>query len=180
MHLASIACGRWWVLVVGLVLASCSVPAPGSTASTGGGAGQTGDSGGQETGSGGSGGILDASSEKKCTSPDAAASCTPSRSNVSFSADVAPILHGCAGEICHNTQWGGSNPYPTMMNVVAYECCDGRLIVKPGDPNHSYLWQKVADRDLCAGAPMPLGATPLTTSQVQTIYDWICLGAKNN
>ena len=55
----------------------------------------------------------------------------------------------------------------------------------PGDPEHSYVIQKITDANVCSGSPMP---KPLTGSNwvklpdplIQTIYDWVCDGAKND
>ncbi len=107
-------------------------------------------------------------------------SCTPSRTDVHFGRDVRPILTACSGEICHVAQWAGPDPWPTMVGKPARECCDGRKIVDPGNPDGSYLLQKLEDHDLCAGRQMPYDQTPLATDKLQTLYDWICLGALND
>jgi hypothetical protein len=99
--------------------------------------------------------------------------------SVSFLRDVAPILAArCSGEICHQATWGGQGAYATLVDVRTSECCDGRKLVAPGDPAHSYVMQKLRGLDLCAGKPMPLSGT-ITAAEVSTIEGWICEGAPN-
>ena len=64
-----------------------------------------------------------------------------------FSTEVAPILDGCTGENCH-----GSFTHASTVGVASKECCDSRLIVMPGDVNHSYLIDKLQGHHLCGGA----------------------------
>ncbi|RMG94364.1 MAG: hypothetical protein D6705_16400 [Deltaproteobacteria bacterium] len=56
------------------------------------------------------------------------------------------------------------------------------LRVKPGDPENSYLWHKIAGthETVCmgnCGQQMPKGAMPLDDATQQMIYDWIAGGA---
>jgi hypothetical protein len=96
---------------------------------------------------------------------------------VSYRSDVLPILTGnCNGEVCHNGTWGGSSAADFLVNARAPECCDGRFLVRPGDPDHSYLVQKLRGRDLCVGRKMPLDRT-LSDADVSTLTDWVCEGA---
>jgi hypothetical protein len=68
-----------------------------------------------------------------------------------------------------------------FVNRMSEECTDGRLMVKPGDPEHSYVINKITDKNLCDGTPsMPRGGGQLPTKDIQAIYDWICTGAPNN
>jgi len=107
------------------------------------------------------------------------AGCTPSQSAVSYSADVAPLLSGsCSGEACHGS--AGWSDYASITSAHSHECCDGRALVVPGAPGQSYLVHKLTGHGLCMGLPMPKNGTPLSPAEMQTIRDWICLGAKNN
>ncbi|HNX50750.1 MAG TPA: PKD domain-containing protein [Thermoanaerobaculaceae bacterium] len=63
--------------------------------------------------------------------------------------------------------------YASIVNVNSVEN-PALKRVKPGDPDNSYLYQKVA-----SGA-MPLGGPPLTDAQLQLIRGWILAGAPNN
>ncbi len=134
-----------------------------------------------DSGAAGSGGfLLDAGIQ--CVDAGqggAEAGCTPSQTSVSFSTDVAPILSSsCAGEVCHGSSgWGD---YAAVTGAHSRECCDGRPLVVPGSPDDSYLVHKLRGHGMCMGVPMPKNAAPLSPAQMQTIYDWICLGAKDN
>lgn len=152
-----------------------AVPAPAPASSSGAGGSSSSSSGGgagggfnPTTGSGGGpscdGGVADATPMP----------CEAS-AGVSFATDVQPILSGCTGELCH-----GPWLYASVVGKLATECCDGRLLVAPGDPARSYLLDKVRAHDLCKGAPMPLGFPPLPDAKIQAIADWICLGALKN
>ena len=39
---------------------------------------------------------------------------------------------------------------------------------------------KITDTNLCGGVPMPNMGTPLSSADIQTIYDWICTGAPDH
>jgi hypothetical protein len=114
--------------------------------------------------------------------PDAAQVACPSSGPVSFKTDVAPLIGHCSsGDGCHGVigrlmTW----PYQALVNVVAADCTDQRVIVKPGDPSASYLVDKLLGVDLCSGARMPLRGTPLSDASMATIEAWICQGAANN
>ncbi len=162
----------WLLFAALLVSAACS--------STHGGA--SGQPPGNDSGSAGSGGfVFDAGLSCVDAGQDRAdaGACTPSRNSVSFSADVEPILSsGCSGEVCHGTTgWGD---YAALTAYRSRECCDGRPLVVPGDPDGSYLMHKLSGHGMCTGVPMPKNASPLPPAQMQTLYDWICLGAPNN
>jgi hypothetical protein len=66
------------------------------------------------------------------------------------------------------------------VNQISEECSDLRLDVKPGDPEHSYVIDKLTGRNICSGVPMPRGEPMLPAAQIQTLYDWICEGAPQN
>ena len=115
---------------------------------------------------------------------------------VSFQRDVAPVLvASCATGSCHG---GGSRP-PVLaardgvgklrvaLVGVASEERPGRAYVHPGDPDASYLMQKIeghlvdaecADRD--CGEPMPLDNPSLSADARRTIRAWIAQGARDN
>lgn len=106
---------------------------------------------------------------------DGRAACTASR-KTTYASDVKPIFGLCAGELCHSGTWGSGDPYPFVVGVAADECCDGRQRVAPGDPAGSYVIQKLTGTHLCAGLQMPPGSK-LPDADIQTLSDWICLGA---
>jgi hypothetical protein len=103
---------------------------------------------------------------------------------VRFGADVEPILvDTCARAGCHV----GVNPagmldlrnrmgYGGLVGVESVQCLDGRLRVEPGNPDGSYVIDKLLGVDLCAGTAMPK-AGALSPAQIQIIRDWVAAGA---
>ena len=89
-----------------------------------------------------------------------------------------PLIGHCGGELCHGGI-GQSWPYAAIVGKPASECMPQRMLVAPGDPENSYLVQKLEGTHMCMGEKMPKGGT-ITTAQLQTITDWICNGAPNN
>jgi hypothetical protein len=97
-----------------------------------------------------------------------------------FGAEVAPILAGCAGgELCH----GFSSPpalYGQLVGAPAYDGCDAGVLVTPADLQRSYLLHKVTGVAMCANTQrMPPGGA-MSRPDIQTIADWICVGAPND
>jgi len=171
--------------VVALALAACGVlPLPmvesctgsgGSPASGSGGAAGTGGTGG-----GGSGLMVDAGGglfPDACSGPDASnvgdgsTGCEGVEGGVTYQ-QAGAILSGCTGEICH-----GPPTHDSIVGVPAYECCDGRAIVQPGNAAQSYLLDKIEGHDMCQGVPMPFEQPPLSDADTLTLLRWICEGA---
>ena len=50
----------------------------------------------------------------------------------------------------------------------------------PGDPEASYLYQKVTGAALCGGERMPRGRAPLDEAELALIEAWICGGAQDD
>jgi len=73
------------------------------------------------------------------------------------------------------------------MNLVnhaapAAESCGGILVV-PGNPDASYLYQKLSNPKPCAGERMPrteFGSQPLPDCVVMLVHDWIVGGASKS
>ena len=86
--------------------------------------------------------------------------------------EVSAILAGCQGEGCHPSPGRAD-----LVDKVALECCDGRLLVQPGNAARSYLLDKVEGHDVCQGGRMPLNQTPLPDTDALTLRRWICDGA---
>jgi Ca2+-binding RTX toxin-like protein len=86
----------------------------------------------------------------------------------------------CIG--CHN---GSSAPhglilaegqsYDLLVNIASKEVPSLKR-VEPGDPDDSYLVQKV-EGTAAVGGRMPLNSTPLTDAQIALIRSWISAGA---
>ncbi|HEX2736253.1 MAG TPA: hypothetical protein VHM70_31845 [Polyangiaceae bacterium] len=119
-----------------------------------------------------------------------------------FHEKVRPIFESEANHCasCHGASQ--TSPYAdlTLGGQVSSKCIVERLkrqsndggqldIVKPGDPEHSYLYLKASgttgtvdcvpkDADHpCNPAVMPPGGKTLTDAELQTLYDWIKNGA---
>ena len=69
---------------------------------------------------------------------------------------------------------------PSMASAGDLTC--GTLVV-PGDPTHSYLYQKLTQAKPCYGAQMPLsefGAAMLPACEIDLVRRWIVAGAPND
>lgn len=103
----------------------------------------------------------------------------------SFATDIMEILNrrSCTSSGCHGSGQGGltmttaSVAYANLVNVVSPNSGEVRVI--PGDAANSYLVKKLEGTQ-SVGAQMPLGASPLNTTDLQNIKNWINQGAKNN
>jgi hypothetical protein len=105
------------------------------------------------------------------TSPE----CAGLDGGVTYSADIAPILAGCKGELCHDAP-----SWATLVDVRSKECCGSRVLVTPGDPGASYILNKLRGLGMCNGERMPRGKTPLSDAQIALFESWICQGAPND
>jgi hypothetical protein len=98
--------------------------------------------------------------------------CAASTPTVSFAKDVAPILVGCTGEICH-ASW----TYNTLVGQKSNACCDHRWLILPGQPSSSHVVQAL--NGIGCVPRMPLGGE-LPESSIATITAWVCQGALDN
>jgi len=69
--------------------------------------------------------------------------------------------------------------YNNLVGVQSQEK-QGVLRVAPGDPANSYIIMKITGAAGIAGGRMPLGRTPLSSEQIESIRLWIQSGALNN
>jgi hypothetical protein len=71
--------------------------------------------------------------------------------------------------------------YSQFVSRIAEECTDLRLMIAPGDPEHSYVIHKLTGHNNCSpSTTMPLNGGMLPAADIQVIYDWICEGAPEN
>ncbi len=92
----------------------------------------------------------------------------------------------CAFAGCHaaSSNAGGldleTDPYGALIDVTPVNqaaAAAGKKLVVPGDPENSFLYQKIAGTLADGeGQPMPIGAS-LDATQTQLVYDWIAQGA---
>ena len=101
------------------------------------------------------------------------AACNQSAGQVSYARDVAPVLAGCSGEVCH-APWDRG----TLVNQPSHSCCDRRLLVDPYHPSFSLLTQALTGIDSCVGT-MPQGGH-LAAPAIQAMTAWVCQGALDN
>jgi hypothetical protein len=71
------------------------------------------------------------------------------------------------------------DPEAGVVNVTSY---NGEVLVVPGDPEASFLYTKVKDRELPPGFGdfMPLHPDRLTAEEMRLTREWILQGAKDN
>jgi len=140
----------------------------------------------------GSGSSTSAPAQPPTTCPIPVAKTSPT-----FTADIVPALQsscGVASTSCH----GGTSPtghvmysgtpaeiYAQLVNVVPANAPAGQgwLLVKPGDPVHSWVIEKIT-KDQPGGSGygtrMPQAAPNLCQATVDTIKAWITAGALSN
>lgn len=96
--------------------------------------------------------------------------------------DSCDSCHCCNGQVVLSRGLS----FAALVNKMApdaKEACGGPLVT-PGDPAHSYLYQKLAGSSVCYGQKMPLTEllTPgvLPACAVDVVRRWIEAGAPNN
>ena len=100
------------------------------------------------------------------------------------SAPVRDVLaQYCATARCHGqgTRSGGQDLSPgywrgNLVGITSAQMPSHKLVV-PGDPQHSYLMDKLRGEKGIRGGQMPLGAVPLSPREQGLIEDWIAAGA---
>jgi hypothetical protein len=109
-------------------------------------------------------------------------------SSGAITADLQSIEDHVFTPICSKCHVGASAPegleldadhaYQDLVGVQSSEE-QGVLRVKPGDPDASYLVQKIEGAPGIEGSQMPLGETPLPAATIAAIRQWIANGAPN-
>jgi hypothetical protein len=100
--------------------------------------------------------------------------CVTDQPAVSFATDIAPILAGCTGEVCH-AAW----TYSTLVGQKSTACCDHRWLMEPGQPSSSHVIQAITGIGACVPS-MPLGGGRLPDVSVAALIAWVCQGALDN
>jgi hypothetical protein len=113
-----------------------------------------------------------------CGDPEPA----PAPTFVEIQAEV--FAKSCAFSTCHK----GASPAggvgldgPSYDNLVNKESVvvPGRILVVPGDPAASYLFEKLTQAKPANGTQMPPTA-PLSAARIEMVEAWIEAGAKND
>ena len=113
-------------------------------------------------------------------------SCGCPGDGVSFAAEVEPVLaDSCAGMGCHKPpvlaaglDLSAGHAYADLVGVSSSQC-NMRLRVAPGQPDASYLLDKIVGINLCKGTKMPKSGS-LSPAEIAAISEWICRGAPDN
>lgn len=69
--------------------------------------------------------------------------------------------------------------FSNIVNVRSNEV-PSLFRVEPGNPEDSYLFMKITGATGIVGSRMPLGRSPLSSEEIETIRQWIEDGAQNN
>jgi hypothetical protein len=88
-----------------------------------------------------------------------------------------PICTGChaGANAPQGLRLDASNSYTLLVNVQANEV-PSLLRVNPGNPDQSYLVQKIQG-NAAVGGRMPLGQAPLPQDRIDLVRRWIAAGA---
>ncbi|MBO6574482.1 MAG: hypothetical protein JJ896_03625 [Rhodothermales bacterium] len=101
--------------------------------------------------------------------------------SVGFAADVQPIFNrGCGGFGCHvgeTTNGINLSTYADVMASVGFQYSGPTVVA--GDADASPLVDKISPNP-SQGSRMPLGAAPLSASDIALIRQWIDDGAEDN
>jgi hypothetical protein len=99
--------------------------------------------------------------------------------------DQTIFQRSCEFSACHEGSGAQSGlnlqmmPYDQLVNVKAFEA-PTRIRVIPGDPDNSYLMEKLSSATPMIGSRMPPNSDPLPDDEITQIHDWIAGGAQNN
>jgi len=69
--------------------------------------------------------------------------------------------------------------YANLVNVAS-SACAGKIRVKPGVVDQSYLMNKLTGIGMCAGTQMPKVGGGLSNAELDLFRAWICNNAPNN
>ena len=106
-----------------------------------------------------------------------------------ISADFQSIQDNVFTPICAQCHIGASAPQGLQLDAAhSYQLLVGvasneqpsLLRVKPGDPDSSYMYQKITGAPGIVGGQMPLNQTPLPAATIAAIRQWIINGATNS
>lgn len=99
-------------------------------------------------------------------------------------AKVAALFEDCT--MCHDDSGDPSDPagfnmdQPPSAFVKLKSAATGRAMVSPGDPDGSYLLDKLLGKPGIEGEIMPEGDDPFTAEQLTLVRDWIAALPKDD
>jgi hypothetical protein len=114
---------------------------------------------------------------------------TTQPATVSYENDIAPLFapnkYNCADMGCHASNLPGltdyrMGSYSELFVAAAQARQEGMCEIKPGDPDQSYLIWKIEGHSGIQGARMPKDRSPMTSTDLQLLRQWILEGARNN
>lgn len=88
---------------------------------------------------------------------------------------ICTVCHAGAGAP-QGLRLDAANSFNLLVNVPSTES-PSTLRIKPGDPDNSYLVQKI-EGHASVGAQMPLGGPPLAADAIAAIRQWVTDGAQ--
>jgi hypothetical protein len=105
---------------------------------------------------------------------------------VSYSQDIQPLMdrRGCLTNGCHSGIVPSSD-----YDMTTYDACFQRgeqaafldlCPIVPGDPDASFMMNKLESPQPSMGEQMPLDLTNLTADELDMVRAWILEGAQNN
>jgi hypothetical protein len=115
---------------------------------------------------------------------------TPSIDEANNDNNVAPTFsniqnnifnQSCAFSGCHVS--GSVNPNlsgNSHSNIVNKQSSTGMFLIKPNDPDNSYLLQKIIGSGGIQGSRMPLNSSLLSQDKIDALIEWINNGAPND
>jgi hypothetical protein len=103
---------------------------------------------------------------------------------LSLDRDLQPLFTAqCAFVGCHagaapqaGQDLSAGNAYESLVNVESTQVA-GVQRVLPGDPDASFLLEKVSSDQPRVGSRMPLAGSPLSEDEIDMIREWIRQGA---
>jgi hypothetical protein len=88
---------------------------------------------------------------------------------------ICTVCHA-GGAAPQGLRLDSANSYNLLVNVPSNEV-RSLMRIKPGDPDNSYLVQKI-EGHASVGGQMPLGGPPLSAEQIAAIRQWVTDGAQ--
>lgn len=98
------------------------------------------------------------------------------KTTISYNYDVKPIFEVNCLE-CHGENGLANLNLSTYEDLMKGDSDNGPVVI-PYDAENSLLYQKVSREEPPIGSRMPYGKSPLPSSQIRIIEEWILQGAK--